>query len=81
MNIRFDNNPIGTIPFCNIYEGKCFVIDYNTPNQTICMKTYCGDIEGNVNAVDLQTGENYVIEKDVRVVPLDAELKVWLLDD
>jgi len=80
MNINFGNNSIRTERFGDILTGECFIIDYYTPHQAICMKTYSGDIEGNVNAVDLQDGENYNIENDARVVPLNAELKVWLLD-
>jgi hypothetical protein len=44
------------------------------------MKTYNGDIEGNANAVDLRDGENYNFEDDAEVVPLNAELEVWLLE-
>ena len=80
MNINFYNNPIMTERFRDILTGECFVADYNTPNQTICMKTYNGDIVGNANAVDLRDGENYNFEDDAEVVPLNAELKVWLLD-
>ncbi len=80
MNINFDNNSIRTERFGDILAGECFVIDYNTPHQTICMKTYNGDIKGNANAVDLQDGENLYFNKKDVVVPLNAELKVWLLN-
>jgi len=79
MNINFDNNPIRTERFDDIPTGECFVTDYNTPTQAICMKTYNGDIEGNANAVDLRNGENYNFEDDAEVVPLKAVLEVWLL--
>ena len=75
MNINFNNNPITTVRFRDILTGECFVTDFNTPNQTICMKTYNGDIEGNANAVDLRDGENYNFEDDAEVVPLNAELE------
>jgi hypothetical protein len=80
MNINFNNNPITAVRFRDILTGECFVADFNTPNQTICMKTYNGDIEGNANAVDLRDGENYNFEDDAEVVPLNAELEVWLLE-
>lgn len=83
MNINFENNSVRTERFGDILAGECFVIDYNTPHQAICMKTY-DDVDNvvndRVNAVNLQDGENYNIENGVRVVPLNAELKVWLLD-
>lgn len=82
MNINFNNNPITTVRFDDILTGECFIIDYNTPNQIICMKTFSRDIDDKiiVNAINLQNGENYCVRKGVRVVPLNAELKVWLLD-
>ena len=80
MNINFENNSVRTERFGDILEGECFVVYLNTPEQTICMKTFCGDIDSIINAVNLKNGENYYIENDVRVVPLNAELKVWLLD-
>lgn len=80
MNIKFENNSDKTKYFRDILEGECFVVYLDTPDQTICMKTFNGDIEGNTNAVNLQNGENYYIENDVRVVPLNAELKVWFLE-
>jgi hypothetical protein len=80
MNIDFNNNSIRTKCFRDIMTGECFVVDLGTIDEVICMKTYNIDTEGNVNAVDLSDGANYNFENDAQVVPLNAELKVWLLD-
>lgn len=78
MDIKFKNSE--TQLFRNILTGRCFMIDFGTPNQTICIKTTDDDTT-NVNAVDLQDGIKYHFEDNFKVVPLNAELKVWLLDD
>jgi len=78
MNIKFDNNPISTVCFRDILRGECFAIDFNTPNQLICMKTYNYDTNDSVNAIDLRDGEKYNFSNDTEVVPLNAELKVWI---
>ncbi len=74
MKIEFNREKIREEMFCNIAIGECFVVDLDTPDQIICMKTFGDGVDGS--AVDLQGGEVLFFEDAERVIPLDAELKV-----
>lgn len=72
MDIKFENS-LKTELFCNIEVGECFVVDLNTPDQIICMKTF-----GEVNAVDLQGGETFHFDDDEEVIPIKVEITARL---
>ena len=76
MKVDFNREGSKEQMFFNIAVGECFVVDLDTPDQTICMKTFEGDSASN--AVDLQSGETLYFGDGERVIPLKAELKVRL---
>lgn len=72
MDVKFKNS-LKTELFCNIEVGECFVVDLNTPDQIICMKTF-----GEVNTVDLQGGETFHFDDDEEVIPIKVEITARL---
>jgi hypothetical protein len=77
MDIKF-KNVAKTELFCNIEVGECFVVDFNTPDQIICMKTFEDPVGGDANTVDLQTGEVYHFDDDEEVIPLKVQITARL---
>jgi len=77
MKVDFNREAIEREPFDNIEVGECFVVDLDTPDQTICIKIMGAGDELD-NAVDLQGGSALHFDDDEEVVPLSAELKVRL---
>lgn len=77
MDVKFENT-VKTELFCNIEVGECFVVDLNTPDQLICMKTFRDNFSNEVNAVDLQCGETFHFDNDEEVIPIKVEITARL---
>lgn len=77
MDVKF-KNVLKTELFCNIQVGECFVVDLNTPDQMICMKTFRDDFSHEVNVVDLEGGETFHFDDDEEVIPVKVEITARL---